>query len=142
MEQFMLNGLLRKVFSEDSKEGSKTIRDTAVEALYYVITDYSDWYDEQGLYLPPDYASNPSEWCEVLHQMKRAFKLLFQELHNEGELWEAKKLIYPDINGKYIGQTTKEVEKLEKEIQEGLALFGKYLYFLTDEIKDRGPAHG
>lgn len=136
MDQFMLNGLLRKVFSEDSKEGSKTIRDTAVEALYYAITDYSDWYDEQGLYLPPDYASNPSEWCEVLHQMKRAFRLLFEELHGEGELWAAK-----SGNGEYTGQDTERVEKLEKEIQEGLALFGKYLYFLTDEIKDRGPAH-
>lgn len=130
MNQTMLNGLLTKLFKGDEGTEVKTIRDTAVEALYYAVDDYCTWYIEQGLYLPPGYETDPSGWSEVLNQIKRAFRLLFEDMNAEGEYWDAQQ-----------GVDQEKVDKLEKEIQGGLALFGKYLFYLTDEIKDRGPAH-
>ena len=135
MNQTKLNGLLKKVFS-DSTDRPKTIRDTTIEQLYHTVDEYCTWYVEQGIYLPHDYARDPSGWSEVLNQIRRAFGLLFEDLHGEGEYWEAKG------RGGEGEVDTERVQKLEKEIQEGCALFGKYLFYLTDEIIDRGPAHG
>ena len=97
----------------------RTIRDATVDSLYHLIDDYSDWYDQEGLYLPPDFATRPSDWCEVLHQIRRAFKLLHDEVAREGELWEAR-------------ENPEKTKELEEEIKKGFELFGKYLFYLTD----------
>lgn len=102
----------------------ETIRDTAVAELYHVIDDYCSWYPEQGLYLPPGYEKDPSEWNEVLNQIKRAFKLLHDYSAEEGQLWDAK-------------GNEEETKKLEEQIHTGFELFGKHLFYLTDEIVDR-----
>lgn len=137
MNQTMLNGLLTKLFKGDEETKTKTIRDATIESLYYLVDEYCSWAVEQGTYLPPGYETDPTSWSEVLNSIKRAFRLLFEEMNNEGELWEAK-----SGGGEYTGQDTEKVEKLEKEIQEGLAHFGKYLFYLQDRVVDRGPSHG
>jgi hypothetical protein len=106
----------------------KTIRDLSVEKLYKPVYEYCSWYVEQGIYLPPDYAKDPSGWSEVLNQIKYAFRLLYEYSERSGELWEARK-------------DKEATAKLEKEIQSGFSLFGKYLFFLTDEIKKRNRIH-
>jgi len=120
-------GILEKLIKQ---EEYTTIRDKAVESLYWSIKDYSDWYEECGIYLPPDYAIDPAGWTEVLHKIKNAFRLLYEEFREEGELWEAK-------NGwkDYGEQDVDRIEELNKEIEEGLSLFGKYLFYFTDPKK-------
>lgn len=113
-----------------------TIRELTVRRVFKSLNEYADWACESGLYLPPDYAKDPTGWNEVLRKMQRAFRLLSEELDGEGQLWEAKN------KWKQFGEQDKEeVQALEKEIQEGLTLFGKYLFYLTDLIVDRGPSH-
>lgn len=108
-----------------------TIRDVAVRSLYRVVADYSDWYQERGLYLPPDYASDPTAWTEDLHKVKRAFELLHDDLNGEGELHAAKTKW-----AKYGETDVEEIKHLEKEINEGLEIFGKQLFYLTDPKKE------
>lgn len=107
-----------------------TIRDKAVTSLTQMIESYSDWYEEKGLYLPPDYQADPTSWTEALHKVKRAFKMLNDEMDGTGELWEAK-------NGwsKFGEKDIEKINELEKEIKEGLAIFGQQLLYLTDIIK-------
>lgn len=116
---------LEKVFKK--KKSIVTVREEAVESICAILEDYSEWYDRQGLYLPPDYATDPSQWSEALHKMKRAFRLLYDEMHEEGELWEAK-----NKWKKYGEKDEQKVEELEKEVREGLALFGQQLFYLND----------
>jgi hypothetical protein len=112
------------------KKQNKTIRDVAVESLCEMISDYSSWYDEHGLYLPPDYEADPTSWTEALHKVKRAFLLLNDELHQHGELWEAK-----NKWKKYGEQDSEEINRLNKEIEEGLAIFGAQFFYFTDYKK-------
>lgn len=98
-----------------------TVRDVTVRSVHDAIDEYADWACEQGLYLPPGYEKDPSGWAEVLRKMQKAFQLLSE--HASGDLDDAK------------------IEELKDQIQEGLELFGKHLFYLTDTIVDRGPAH-
>lgn len=92
------------------KKAPKSIKDIAIEHLSEAVEEYDSWYSEHGLKLPPDYASDPSGWTEDLHKMAKAFRLL------------------RDKNRAITNET-------EEEIRSGLFLFGKYLYWLDDEIK-------
>lgn len=113
-----------------------TIRERAVKALYKPIHTYVEWAVEQGLYLPPDYAIDPTGWNEVLRKIQRAFRLSYEELEEDGELWKAK------TEWKQFGeQDSDKIKELEKEIEEGFTLFGKYMFYLQDVIVDRGPSH-
>lgn len=132
----MLNKMLNKVLRGEDEKETKTIRDATIENLYYLVDEYCSWYVEQGLYLPPGYETNPTGWNEVLNSIKRAFRLLFEDMNGEGQYYEAKKLAGSD------GKDSADLEKIEKDIQEGLAYFGKHLFHLTDRVVDRGPSHG
>ena len=85
----------------------KSIREITVESLHDIIDQYDKWYSEHGLYLPPDYENDPSEWTEALHKINRAFELL------------------NDRDRAVTSET-------EQEVRSGLFLFGKYLYWMTD----------
>lgn len=112
------------------KRKKLSLRDKAVMSLYEAVRDYSAWYDEKGLYLPPDYATTPHLWSEEMHKMTNAFELLYDELHGEGELWEAKNS-WEDAT-----KIDKEkIDRLTKEIQEGFEAFGKQLLHMTDAEK-------
>lgn len=113
--------------------GEENIRDCAVSSLTKIVSDYSDWYDEQGLFLPPDYATDPAGWSEALHKIKRALSLLDDEMRGQGELWDAK--TNPN------GVNESEVQDLEKEIKEGLTLLGSQLFYLTDPKKGVAKGH-
>jgi len=119
---------LDKIFKN---KGDSLIRDVAVESLYHMIEDYSTWYADKGLYLPPKYATDPTEWTVVLQKIKRAFKLLYEEMNEEGELWEAKNK-WKDYGEKDV----EEIKVLEMEIIEGLTLFGEQLFYLIDPKKN------
>ena len=119
-----MKNIFKKLLHPD---GEETIRDIAVLTLYEVISDYSDWQEQHGLYLPPDFATDPTGWAIALQKMKRAFRLLYEEIMSEGELWEAKNK-WKD----YGEEDVEEIKELNEEIQEGLTLFGKYLFYLTD----------
>ena len=113
-----------------------TIREMTIRAIYEPLDEYVDWACEQGMSLPPDYAKDPTAWNEILRHMQRAFRLLNEELEGEGDLWKAKN------EWKEFGeQDADKIKEIEKDIQGGLTLFGKYLFYLTEEIVDRGPAH-
>lgn len=103
------------------KKKQENIRDKAVKCLLDIVHKYDNWYAEKGLYLPPDYASDPSGWTEALHKIHRAFKLMDDKNNEKGEIWNE-----PDLGKR---------EALEEEVRGGFFLFGKYLYWLNDEIK-------
>jgi hypothetical protein len=107
-----------------------TIRDIAVDNLYRMVRDYSEWYDEHGLYLPPDYASDPTGWTIALQKMRRSFGLLYEEMNGYGELWEAK-----NVWKEYGAIDIEKINELNKEIKEGLSLFGSQLIYMTDPKK-------
>ena len=125
MHMSILPKFLKKLFSDPELE---TVRDIAVARIFDAVNDYSTWYSEKGLFLFPDYAFDPSTWTNVLFKMQRAFRLLHDELYEEGELWDAKHK-WDNFGEK----DSKKIEELEKEIQEGLALFGKYLFWITEK---------
>ena len=113
-------------------QSNDTIRDVTVRALTDAINEYADWSCEQGLYLPPDFATDPTGWAETLRSIQRAFNLLSDELDQTGALWEAKN------KWQHYGEKdTEKIEELNKEIIKGLTLFGKYLFYLTDIIIDK-----
>lgn len=113
-----------------------TIRERAVRALAGAVTRYSDWACESGLYLPEEFATSPSDWAEILRKIQRGFAIAAEEMRGEGELWDAK-----HAWEKYGEKDVEKIKELERDIQEGFALFGKYLFHLTDKIVDRGPSH-
>ena len=134
LKTLLLNVCDSVTTSESIKDGDKeTIRDKTVRVLFERVNEYVDWACEEGLYLPPDFATDPTAWATTLRDIQRAFTLLNDELNQEGELWEAKN------KWKEFGEkNVEEMEYLNKEVEKGLTLFGKYLFYLTsDTIKDR-----
>ena len=97
-----------KKFLQLFKRRPVTIREHCVESMRDIVKDYSDWYEERGLYLPPDFATRPDEWNEELHKMVYAFNEVDNKFEDE------------DV----------------KKIKEGFESFGKYLYFLNDPKKE------
>lgn len=120
------------------QKAKPTIKSTAVKYLHQMVEDYSEWYDDHGLYLPPDYASDPTGWTEALHVVKRAFKLLNDEMNGEGELWEAK-----HAWEQFGEKDSEKIIELEKEIKAGLTIFGAQLLYLSDLdiYKEIKPSH-
>ena len=106
------------------------LKGETVSAIASLIQDYSKWYAEHGIYLPPEFEQDPSSWTEVLRKMSRAFELLQGENDPEGELYIAKHKwdSFGEID-------SEEVKALEAEIIEGSSLFGRYLYFMKDDKK-------
>ena len=112
----------------DSGKPQPLLRDQIVRFVAPLISDYAEWNSEHGMYLPEDFANDPTAWQVTLFKMKRAFDLLEGELDGEGELWEAK-----NKWAQFGEQDAGALVDLNKEIKEGLELFGKYLNVLTDE---------
>ena len=120
---------MREYFSRifERKSEDKIIRDEAVKVLYPLIKAYSEWYNEHGIYLPPDYKNDPSAWTEALHKMERAFRILHENLNEEGELWSA------ENRWKEFGERDADaVREIERDIAKGLALFGANLVYMID----------
>ena len=114
------------------EEPYRTARDIIVQNISGIINDYVTWHSEHGLFMPPDFATDPTSWLIVLSKMKRSFSLLEEELREEGELWEAK-----NKWKKFNEQDTEKIEELNAEIVEGLTLFGKYLFYLTEDQRKK-----
>lgn len=118
-------GKIKTIFSrwhddQDNVNGDD-LRTTIIDRLTNDIDDYVEWYSEQGVYLPDEFAQDPSAWTEVLRKIQRAFRLASTELGSEGEIMKAR------ILGNH-----EQVKKLTEEMQEGFELFGKYLNVLRD----------
>lgn len=109
------------------KPKNETIRDKTVKSLFSMIEKYSKWYEDQGLLLPPDYATDPSGWTEELHKINKAFKLLIEDINGKGAYYDAKHK-WDSVGERDI----EKIEEIEKEIKEGLSVFGKQLLYLTD----------
>lgn len=62
---------------------------------------YTTWQCEHGKHLPEEFMSDPAAWAEVLRKIERAWVLL-RDWHIEGN------------------------EDQIKEVEEGMALFGRY----------------
>lgn len=107
-----------------------SMRDITVSLLAEFLEDYAKWYSAHGIHLPPSFETDPTAWTEALRKMARAFNLLNDEQNKEGELWKAK-YEWEEYGEKDVAK----IEELEKEIKEGLLLFGQNLYFMTDPKK-------
>ncbi len=104
------------------KNKNQSVRDYFASTLMTEkVADYSEWYDQNGLYLPPDYATRPTDWLEDMHKIVRAL----EKLDEYGE--DAEYALTEDE---------------QKEIVEGLTILGKQLFYMTDTIKPLRPAHG
>lgn len=114
------------MFNLFNKEKSKTreivdIKKKAIETLCPIIDDYVDWYCEEGITLPEEFAQDPTTWTNILRKIQRAFILAEDNLNSVGEIQQYLKVNRDDI-----------VAKLLDEQQEGFELFGKYLNVLID----------
>lgn len=99
------------------------IRDYVIKNTYPLIHEYYQWYLEHGLHLPETLAQDPTEWTEILRKMDRAFSLYLTRDDEDG-LWQDAKRSHRD---------NELWPKYEAEMQEGFALFGKYLKELRDD---------
>lgn len=111
----------KSMFADFEADDVKNIRKYVVSALAPIVDYYADWYAERGVTLPAEFEQDPTSWTEVLRKIQRAFVLS----NNDSLSGEMNKAIGA---GKL-----NDVEKLEKEIQEGFELFGKYLNLLVDK---------
>lgn len=53
---------------------------TVLSKIAPEVCDYIDWYCENGLYLPPDYAKSPSEWNLVLRTIQKSFEAIVDDV--------------------------------------------------------------
>lgn len=126
---------LRTAFKGDKLEPvNVSLRDITASLLNEFVEDYSDWYERRGIHIPDSYNGDATAYTEDLHKMKRAFRLLAEELEGEGELWDAKHAWEA-----YGEKDVMKIEELEAEIREGMLLFGKNLYYMTDTKKGTAP---
>lgn len=113
------------------KDKLRDIRGFTVSKIGPLVDAYTEWYAENGLALPPEYATDPSAWTEVLRKMQRAFMLLQtqntpgSELYEAAHKWDA-----------FNERDADEISLLEQEIKDGLAAFGKYLFWMQDSKID------
>lgn len=121
------------MFNLSKKKEQKSIRQVAVENLTDLISDYAEWYHRAGLYLPPAYAADPTGWSEALQKIERAFDLVSG---NDDDYTLAQFNAETGLVG-----DLQNLEDLEKEINEGFALFGANLLYLTDIKKSEVPTH-
>ena len=71
------------------------------EVVPDMVVTYTTWQCEHGKHLPKEFETDPAAWAEILRKIERAWMLL-RGWHPERD------------------------ENLRKEIEEGMALFGKY----------------
>lgn len=109
------------------KKEAFNIKGYVVSRVTPLIDSYVDWYAQRGIFLPPDYATDPTGWTEVLRKIQRAFILADTEDDDDGEIHQAK------VKWSTFGQEDPEaIKELYNEIQLGFELFGKYLMHLKD----------
>lgn len=87
-----------------------------IKTLQPLIKEYARVEAESGIFLPPDFKTDPARWLETL----RAMEYSFDELNKE-------------FSGEKISCINDEIklEERAKKIQKGLELFGKYLMDLN-----------
>lgn len=92
-----------------------------VSRLKEHISNYVIHQEEQGMYLPKEFETNPAAWLIVLGKIRFAFDQTYLKMNN---------LENPVTKNKNATQ----LSDIDKQIQEGFELFGKYLLDLK-EIK-------
>ena len=118
------------MFFKKDKE-VKSIAQVFLEEVGPAIIEYSEWYDQNGLHLPPDYGNDPSAWSEALHKIVRAIEIL-NEKDSEFVLKDG--TVINDYSMVYTHEDT-------EAIREGMAIFAKQILYLTDTVKPLRPAH-
>lgn len=126
-----------KGYSDDQVWGLNSAITTYV---YPRLKEFYRWQSEHGRSVPIDFEKDPASWLEVLRKMVRAFELMMIDDYELGaEKWEetfgvpkmvdfgTKEEYERAWQGYLSGQ-----EKINKEIQEGIELFGKYMRNLWD----------
>ena len=91
---------------KDKFYDASSVRDSFMAFIAPLIVEYVDWYAEEGLTLPDEYATKPGEWTDILRKMQKAMK------------------------GIQAGKSPKD----DPELQEGLDLIGRHLYDLHDPL--------
>lgn len=118
-------GKIKRIFGRWQDEPRNVrgddLRTIIIDKITDDIIEYTDWYAENGVYLPDEFAQDPSAWTEVLRKIQRAFRLAVMEFGSDGEIMKAQIL-----------GNQEEVKKLIGGMQEGFELFGKYLNVLRD----------
>lgn len=111
--------IMSKLKSEPNIFDTAEMTESWVSPLAPRIDEYVDWYAENGLYLPKEYAQRPSDWTEVLRKIQRAFNLMAQTKRT------ARQELDNAITKKKAGDES-EFNTLVRDVDEGLALFGKH----------------
>lgn len=109
------------------------------EFVYPRLKYFNTWQKEHGVGTPADFANNPAEWLEVLNKMEKAFENMardnfscgfgvddFHSVPSKADFKEP--LDYEQA----LKEWHRVSDRRNKEIEEGLALFGKYYQGLWD----------
>ena len=91
---------------KDKFYDASSVRDSFMAFIAPLVIEYIDWYCEEGLTLPEDFATRPGDWTDILREIQGAMKAV------------------------QAGKSPKD----DPAIQRGLDLFGRHLYDLHDPL--------
>lgn len=91
------------------------VRDVIVKLIKSPVNEYVDWYVEQGLKLPSEYATDPGQWTMHLMNIKDAIN----KIHN----------------------ASKDVDLNTEDLARKLELLGKNLAEMNDVVRWENRKH-
>lgn len=90
-----------------------------IEKMYAPLKEFVKNYEEHGMSLPTEFASDPGAWLLILKKIEFAFD----------SVWEDE---FEAENRFTKGMTSEELKEHSLKVDEGLTLFGKYIRDLWD----------
>ena len=90
-----------------------------LDKVYYPLKSFIKDYEEHGMHLPIEFASDPGSWLMILKKIEFAFDVVYSEE-------------YGDKNGYTLNMNEEQIKEHNLKVEEGLTLFGKYMRDLWD----------
>lgn len=95
------------------------VGDFVFEKTYKPLKKFIKHYEEHGMALPLEFATDPGTWLSILKKIEFAF--------------DSEWSVQNEIENRFTkGMTDEKIKEHDKKVEEGFTLFGKYLLYLYD----------
>lgn len=115
---FNLKMVYQRITKGYCEEDVWNLNSFIVNKTYKPLKEFVKHYEEHGLALPAEFATDPGSWTLILKKIEYAFDDVYNSEHD-----------YDYDRTRYTGE---KLEEHYKKVEEGLTLFGKYLRNLWD----------